>query len=85
MYTPYVYITQFLQLQPSSDAGGAGKRKSNRRTLERHSGKVARSSSPQLRFIHIHQLVRIQYTCVEFDTVNVDWWMCINVCRVSRN
>ena len=28
----------------------------------------------QLRFIHIHQLFRIQYTCLELDTVNIDWW-----------
>ena len=39
---------------------------------------------PQLRFIHIHQLVRIQYTLVELDTVNIYWWWwCINLCRVK--
>ena len=35
------------------------------------------SPGPQLRFIHIHQWLRIQYTCFELDTVNIDWWICI--------
>ena len=38
---------------------------------------------PQLRFIHIHQLFRIQYTCFELDTANTDWWICANFCLVS--
>ena len=37
---------------------------------------------PQLRCIHLHQLFRIQYTCFELDAVNIDWWMCIHVCRL---
>ena len=37
---------------------------------------------PQLIFIHIHQWFRIQYTCFELDTVNIDWWICIIVCLV---
>ena len=38
--------------------------------------------SPQLIFIHIHQLFRIQYTLFQLDTVNIYWWWCINLCRV---
>ena len=41
------------------------------------------ASGPQLRFIHIHQLFRIQYTCFQLDTVNSYWWICIIFCRVS--
>ena len=37
---------------------------------------------PQLRFIHMHQLVRMQYACFELYAVNIDWWICINVCLV---
>ena len=35
---------------------------------------------PHLRFIHIHQLFSIQYTCFELDAVNVDWWICAVFC-----
>ena len=31
----------------------------------------------------VHQLFRTQYTCFELDTVNIDWWICINVCLVE--
>ena len=37
---------------------------------------------PQLRFINIHQLFRIQYTLFELDTVNIYCWWCISLCRV---
>ena len=40
------------------------------------------SHLPQPRVIHTHQLFRLQYTCFELDTVNIDWWMCINFCLV---
>ena len=36
----------------------------------------------QLICIHAHQLFRIQYTCFELDTVNIDWWIRIYVCLV---
>ena len=39
--------------------------------------------APQLIFIHIHQLFRIQYTLVWLDTVNIYWWWCINYFRVT--
>ena len=38
---------------------------------------------PQLEFIRIHQLFRIQYTLFQLDTVNIYWWWCINICRVT--
>ena len=37
---------------------------------------------PQLRFIHAHQLFRTQYTFCQSDTVNMHWWIRMNVCRV---
>ena len=40
--------------------------------------------SPQRRFIHMHQLFRIQYTWFELDTVNIDCWIRINFCLVER-
>ena len=40
--------------------------------------------SPQLIFIHIHQLFRILYTLFQLDTVNIYWWWCIHFCRVPR-
>ena len=42
------------------------------------------ADSPQLIFIHIHQLVRIQWTLFQLDTVNIYWWWCMNYCRVDR-
>ena len=41
------------------------------------------AGSPQLRFIHIRQLLRIRYTCFERDAINNDWWTCISVCLVG--
>ena len=37
---------------------------------------------PQLTFIDIHQLIRIQHICFELAAVSIDTWMCINVCLV---
>ena len=39
---------------------------------------VPPEKDPQLRFIHVRQLFRIQHTCFQLDAVNVDWWICIN-------
>ena len=44
--------------------------------------RAASACLPQLIFIHTHQLFRIQYTCFELGTVNIDWWICINFCLV---
>ena len=41
--------------------------------------------TPQLRFIHIHQLFIIHYTLFQVDTVNIYWWWCIDYCRVHTN
>ena len=38
--------------------------------------------SPQLRFIHTHQLFRTQYTCFYLDAVDIYWWICMNLRRV---
>ena len=38
--------------------------------------------TPQPRLIQIRQLFRIRYASFELDTVNIDWWLCINVCLV---
>ena len=38
---------------------------------------------PQLIFIHIHQLLRIQYTSFRLDAANIYWWWRINLCRVD--
>ena len=46
-------------------------------------GSGSRHKFQQLRFIHRNQLFRIQYTCFELDTVNIDWGICINVCLVK--
>ena len=27
----------------------------------------------------------IRYTFSELDTVNIDWWICVNVCLVSQD
>ena len=35
---------------------------------------------PQLRFIHTHQWLKIQYTCFELEAVNIDWLKRISVC-----
>ena len=35
-------------------------------------------------FIHIHQSFRMQYTSLWLDTVNIDWWWCIDLCRVFK-
>ena len=42
-----------------------------------------RLQGPQLRFIHIHRVFRIQHTFFELDTVNTDWWICIFGCLVQ--
>ena len=34
---------------------------------------------PPLRLVHTHQLFRTPYTCFELATVDIDWWMCIDV------
>ena len=38
------------------------------------------SYSPQLIFIHIHQIFRTHYTRFDLDAVNIDWWICLNFC-----
>ena len=74
----YIYICRYVILYmdrpfvPSPPTAPPGFRKS---TVGSH---------PQLRFIHIHQLFRIYYTCFKLDTVNIHWWICLNVCLVSH-
>ena len=39
-------------------------------------------SFPQLGSIHVHKPFRILYTCFWLDTVNIYWWIRINLCRI---
>ena len=32
----------------------------------------------------MHELVRLEYTCCQFDTVNIQWWIYAYVCRVQE-
>ena len=43
---------------------------------------TAAAVSPQLIFIHIHQLFGLLYTLYQLDTVNIYWLWCINLCRI---
>ena len=54
-----------------------------RRALAGAGQRRGRRGTPQLRFIHIHQLFRIQCTCFELDSVNIDWWICVISCLVG--
>ena len=46
---------------------------------------IHRAGAPQRRLIHIHQLLKIQCTCFELDSVSINWWICINVCLVGAD
>ena len=77
----YIYI--YIHTHTDIYRHGAGSKKdrseSDRQDIDRF---AAGSIYPQLRFIHIHQLFRIQYTLFRLDTVNIYWWWCIKLCRV---
>ena len=81
LYYYYYYYTLFEAADPQGRAAGE-----DRRGL--HRGHAAAEGprgglDPQLIFILIHQLSRIQYTLFQLDIVNIYWWWCINFCRVA--
>ena len=78
----HIYTHTYMTSNPEGAGGPQGAQGGGVQGRRSHAS-ADTGSIPQLRFIQIHQLFRIQYTWFELEAVIIDWCIRINVCLVS--